>query len=63
MCRHKCTKRLCLLFKDRNDVVTHKCVVLIVVGEWHESLQIMLPRNEVARCLSGIVHCYQHSKR
>ena len=31
-----------------NDVVTHKCVVLVAVGERHESLQIMLPRNELA---------------
>ena len=57
MRRHRCSKKSCLLFKDRNDVVTHKCVVLVAVGEWHESLQIMLPRNEVGGCLSGIVRC------
>ena len=27
-------------------------MVLVAVGEMHESLQIMLPRNEVAGCLS-----------
>ena len=62
MRRHRCSKKLCLLFKDRNDVVTHKYVVLAVVGEWHESLQIMLPRNEVAGCLSVIVRRCRHSK-
>ena len=41
-----------MLVKDRNGVVTHECVVLVVVGEKHESLQKMLPRNEVAGCLS-----------
>ena len=45
-------QKLCLLVKDRNDVVTHKCVFLVVVGERHESLQKMLPRNEVAGCLN-----------
>ena len=46
-CRHSKSR---LLFKDRNGVVTHKCVVL-VVGERHEGLQTRLPRNEVAGCL------------
>ena len=27
----------CLLVKDRNDVVTHECVILVVVGEKHVS--------------------------
>ena len=45
---HRCSKRLCFLLKARNYIVTHKCVVLVIVGERHESLQIMLPRNEVA---------------
>ena len=54
MRRHRCNKRFCLLFKDRNDVVTHKCVDLVVVGEWYESHLIMLPRNEVAGCLSDL---------
>ena len=53
---------LCSLFKDRNDVVTYKCVVLVAVGERHESLQKRLLRNEVAGCLSGITHRYRHSK-
>ena len=45
-----------------NDVVTHKCVVLVAVGEMHEGLQKRLPRNEVAGCLSGIAHRRRHSK-
>ena len=40
------------LVKDRNDVVTHECVVLVVIREKHERLQKMLPRDEVAGCLS-----------
>ena len=55
-----CSKKSCLLFKDRNDVVAHKCVVLVAVGEWHESLQIMLPWNELLGCLSGIACCCRH---
>ena len=49
----------CLLFRDRNDVVTHKYVVLVTVGERHESLQ---KRNEVAECLSRIAHRCRHSQ-
>ena len=59
---HRCNKRLCLLLKDRDDVVTHKCVVLVVVGEGHESLRIMLPRNAVAGCLSRIERRCRHCK-
>ena len=59
--RHcRCSKSR-LLFKDRNGVVAHKCMVL-VVGERHESLQRMLPRNEVAGCLSGFARRCRHSK-
>ena len=32
-------QKSCLFFKDRNDVVTQKCVVLVAVGERHEGLQ------------------------
>ena len=60
--RHNRQQKSCLLFKDRNDVVIHKCVVLVFVGERHESLQKWLPRNEVAGCLSGITRCCRHSK-
>ena len=52
----------CVLIKDRNDVATHKCVALLVVGERHESLQKMLPRNEVAGCLSVIARRGRHSE-
>ena len=51
----------CLLVKDRNDVVTHECVVLFAMGEKHESLQKMLPRNEGAGCLSVIARRSRHS--
>ena len=37
-----------------NDVVIHKCVVLVAVGERHESLLRRFPRNEVAGCLSEL---------
>ena len=47
-------QKSCLLVKDRNDVVTYKCVVLVAVGERHENVLIMLPRNELAGCLSKI---------
>ena len=47
-------QKSCLLVKDGNHVVTHECVVLVVVGEKHESHQKMLPRNEVAGCLSEL---------
>ena len=43
-------------------VVTRKCVVLVAVGERHESLQRRLPRNEVAGCLSKIACRCRHSK-
>ena len=46
--------KIVLLVMDRNNVVTYNCVVLVVVGERHESLQKMLPRNEVAGYLSEI---------
>ena len=55
-------QKSCLLFKDRNEVVTYKCVVLVALGERHESLQIMLPRNEVAGCLCVITCRCGHSK-
>ena len=47
-------QKSCLLFKNRIDVVAHKCVVLVAVGDMHESLPRMLPRIEVARCLSEL---------
>ena len=56
------SKKSCLQFKDRNDVVTHECVVLVAVGERHECLQIILSRNEVAGCLSAIARRCRHSK-
>ena len=62
MRRCRRSKKSCLLFKDRNDVVAHKCVVLVAVGERHESLQKMLSRNEVAGCLSGTARRCRHSK-
>ena len=43
-----------MLVKDRNDVVTYECVVLVVVGEKRECLQKMLLRDEVAGCLSDL---------
>ena len=52
-----------IVVKDRNDVVTHKCVVLVVVGERHESLQKMLPMNEVGGCLSESTRRCRHSQR
>ena len=57
---HRCSKGR-LLVKDRNDVVTHECVVLVIVTERHESLLKMLPRDEVAGCLSEIACCSKHS--
>ena len=42
-------QKSCLLVKDRNDVVAHECVVLVVWGGKRECLQKMLPRDEVAK--------------
>ena len=47
---------------SRNDVVTHKCVVLVSVEERHECLQKRLFMNEVAGCLSVIMRRCRHSK-
>ncbi len=44
----------CLLVEDRNVVVNQESVVLVVWGEKRECLQKMLPRDEVAGCLSVI---------
>ena len=54
MRRYRHSKNRVCCFMDRNDVVTHKCVVLVAVGERHESLQKGLLRNEVVGCLSEI---------
>ena len=48
--------------KDRNYLVTHKYVIMVVVGERYESLQIMLPRKEVAGCLSVITRRFRQQK-
>ena len=56
------TQKSCLLVKDRNDVVAHGCVVLVIWGEKRECLQKMLPRDEVAGCLSEILHRSRHSQ-
>ena len=52
----------CLLVKDRNDVVAHGCVVLVVWGEKRECLQKRLYRDEVARCLSRILRRSRQSQ-
>ena len=63
----KCLSEMCIVrlakvvLKDRNVVVVHECVVLVVWGEKRECLQKMLPRDEVARCLSGILRRSRHS--
>ena len=49
---HYSHSKVMLLIKDRNDVVSPKCVVLVVVGERHKGLQKRLSRNEVAECLN-----------
>ena len=41
-----------MLVKDRNVVIVYECMVLVVWGEKCECLQKMLPRDEVAGCLS-----------
>ena len=51
----KVLQKSCLLVKGRNDVVAHGCVILVVSGEKRECLQKMLPRDEVAGCLSGFL--------
>ena len=50
-----------MLVKDRNDVVVHECVVLVVWGEKREFLQKMLSRDEVAGCRSGILRRHSQS--
>ena len=51
-----------LLNKDRNDVVSPKCMVLVAVGERHKGLQKRLSRNDVTECLSRIICRCRHSK-
>ena len=47
-------QKLCSLVEDRNVVIVHECVVLVVWGVKRECLQKMLPRDEVAGCLCEI---------
>ena len=39
---------------DRKDVVTQECVVLVVVGEWHESLQKLRVAVDIAKVRGAI---------
>ena len=51
-----------MLVKDRNDVVAHECVVLVVWGEKRKCLQKMLPKDAVTGCRSGILRGGRHSQ-
>ena len=54
-------EKVLLLNKDRNDVASHKCSP-IAVGERRMMISHRVRRNEIAECLSRIVHCCRHSK-
>ena len=41
---------------------SHKCGVMVTVGERHEGLQKRLSRNEVAECQSEIMRRCRYSK-
>ena len=55
-------QKSCLLVENRNVVVAHESVVLVVWREKCECLKKMLPRDEMAGCRNIILRRSRHSQ-